>query len=44
MPSLLLVDYLQRSRAQYALVDVPSACTAEETVRLSRILPRSLPK
>lgn len=44
MPSLLLVDYLQRSRAQYALLNVPAACTAEETARVSRIAPRKFAK
>jgi len=44
MPNLLLVDYLQRSRAQYNLFNVPAAHTAEETVRLSRISPRRFAK
>ena len=44
MPSLLLVDYLQRSRAQYALLNVASACTAAETVRLNHLSPRRFAK
>lgn len=44
MPSLLLVDYLQRSRAQYALFEVPPACRADETARLGRIAPRHFAK
>ncbi len=39
MPNLLLVDYLQRSRAQYNLFSVPAAYTAEESARLSRVAP-----
>ena len=37
MPNLLLVDYLQRSRAQYNVFEVPRAYTAEETARLARL-------
>lgn len=37
MPSLLLIDYLERSRAFYRLVPHPVAYTAEETVRETRI-------
>lgn len=37
MPNLLLVDYLQRSRAQYDIFTVPEAFTAEESARLGRI-------
>lgn len=44
MPSLLLVDYLQRSRAQYAMLNVASACTAEDTVRLNHLSPRRFAK
>lgn len=44
MPNLLLVDYLQRSRAQYSLMDVPAAYTAEESARLGRIAPRKFAK
>jgi hypothetical protein len=40
MPNLLLIDYLQRSRAQYSLHNVPTAYTAEESARLARIVPR----
>jgi len=44
MASLLLVDYLQRSRAQYSLVEAPFAYTAEESARLGRIAPRRFAK
>jgi Ala-tRNA(Pro) deacylase len=44
MASLLLVDYLQRSRAQYLLIDAPFAYTAEEAARLGRIPPRRFAK
>lgn len=44
MPNLLLVDYLQRSRAQYNLCTVPAAYTAEESARLARIPPRRFAK
>lgn len=37
MPNLLLVDYLQRSKALFNLFNVPAACTAEESARLGRI-------
>lgn len=44
MPNLLLVDYLQRSRAQYSLHTVPAAYTAEETARLARVAQRRFAK
>lgn len=44
MPNLLLVDYLQRSRAQYSLHSVPVAYTAEETARLARVAQRRFAK
>jgi len=44
MPNLLLVDYLQRSRAQYGLLDVPDAYTAEESARVARVSPRRFAK
>lgn len=44
MASLLLVDYLQRSRAQYLLMDAPFAYSAEESARLGRIAPRRFAK
>ncbi len=44
MPNLLLVDYLQRSRAQFNLLNVPVACTAQESARLARIPPRRFTK
>lgn len=44
MPSLLLVDYLQRCRAQFAIVNASPACTAEELARRNRIPPRRLAK
>ena len=44
MPNLLLVDYLQRSRAQYGLLNVPVAYTAEDTARVSGIAPRRFAK
>lgn len=44
MPNLLLVDYLQRSRAQYSLHTVPVAYTAEQTARLARVVPRRFAK
>jgi Ala-tRNA(Pro) deacylase len=44
MASLLLVDYLQRSRAQYTLIDAPFAYSAEEAARLGRIPPRRFAK
>lgn len=44
MASLLLVDYLQRSRAQYLLMDAPFAYVAEESARLGRIPPRRFAK
>lgn len=44
MPNLLLVDYLQRSRAQYSLHTVPVAYTAEETARLARVAQRRFAK
>ncbi len=44
MASLLLVDYLQRSHAQYLLMDAPCAYTAEESARLGRIPPRRFAK
>jgi len=37
MPNLLLVDYLQRSKAQYNVFNISPACTAEESARLGRI-------
>lgn len=44
MPNLLLVDYLQRSRAHYSLFDVPAAYTAEESALVSRTPPRRFAK
>lgn len=44
MASLLLVDYLQRSRAQYLLMDAPFAYAAEESARLGRVAPRRFAK
>jgi Ala-tRNA(Pro) deacylase len=44
MPSLLLVDYLQRCRAQYAILNAAPASTADETIRLNRIPPRRFAK
>ncbi|MDB6059958.1 MAG: YbaK/prolyl-tRNA synthetase associated region [Verrucomicrobiaceae bacterium] len=44
MPNLLLVDYLQRCRAQHAIVNATPAYTAEETIRLNRISPRRFAK
>lgn len=44
MPSLLLVDYLQRCRAQFALSNVLPAYTADECIRLNRIPPRRFAK
>lgn len=44
MASLLLVDYLQRSHAQYLLMEAPFAYTAEESARLGRIAPRRFAK
>lgn len=44
MASLLLVDYLQRSRAQYLLMDAPFAYAAEESAKLGRIPPRRFAK
>lgn len=44
MPNLLLVDYLQRSRARYDICDVPPAYTALESAQLSRISPRRFAK
>jgi len=44
MPSLLLVDYLQRCRAHYALINAEPAFTAEETARRNRIPPRRFAK
>jgi Ala-tRNA(Pro) deacylase len=44
MPSLLLVDYLQRCRAQYALTEAKPAYTAEESAHLNRIPPRRFAK
>lgn len=44
MPNLLLIDYLQRSRAQYSLHNVPTAYTAEESARLARVVPRRFAK
>ena len=44
MPNLLLVDYLQRSRAQFHLFNVPAAYTAQESARLGRMPPRRFAK
>jgi Ala-tRNA(Pro) deacylase len=44
MASLLLVDYLQRSRAQYLLMEAPFAYAAEESAKLGRIPPRRFAK
>ncbi len=44
MPNLLLLDYLQRSRAQYSLHTVPVAYTAEETARVARVAQRRFAK
>jgi len=44
MASLLLVDYLQRSRAQYLLMDAPFAYTAEQSASLGRVPPRRFAK
>jgi Ala-tRNA(Pro) deacylase len=44
MPSLLLLDYLQRCRAQYSIFNATPAWTAEETIRLNRIPPRRFAK
>jgi Ala-tRNA(Pro) deacylase len=44
MPSLLLIDYLERSRAHYTLVQHPLACTAAETVRMNRVQARHFAK
>lgn len=44
MPSLLLVDYLQRCRAQYTILNATPACTAEEVAHLNRIPPRRFAK
>ena len=44
MPSLLLVDYLQRCRAHYTILPAVPACTAEEVTRLNRIPPRRFAK
>lgn len=44
MPNLLLIDYLQRCRAQYLLTEAVSAYTAEESARLNRIPPRRFAK
>jgi Ala-tRNA(Pro) deacylase len=44
MPNLLLVDYLQRSHAQYSLLSTPAAFTAEESALLCRTPPRRFAK
>lgn len=44
MPSLLLIDYLQRSRAYYSLIRHPIACTAAETARMNRLSARQFAK
>ena len=44
MASLLLIDYLERSRAYYTVKEHSCAYTAEETARLNRIPPRSFAK
>jgi Ala-tRNA(Pro) deacylase len=44
MASLLLIDYLERSRAFYSLINHPSTVTAEETARLLRISARQFAK
>jgi Ala-tRNA(Pro) deacylase len=44
MASLLLIDYLERSRAYYTLKQHPCAYTAEETARLNRVPIRNFAK
>jgi len=44
MASLLLLDYLQRCRAQYSLLKVEPGYTADECVRLNHIPPQRLAK
>ncbi len=44
MPNLLLIDYLQRSRAQFSVHNVPAAYTAEESARLARVVARRFTK
>jgi Ala-tRNA(Pro) deacylase len=44
MASLLLIDYLERSRAFYTLKEHPAAFTAAETARLNRVTPRHFAK
>jgi Ala-tRNA(Pro) deacylase len=44
MASLLLVDYLERSRAHYSLQSHPCAYSAEETARLNRVRARRFAK
>lgn len=44
MPSLLLIDYLERSRAFYSLVQHSLACTAADTVRQTRMPARQFAK
>jgi Ala-tRNA(Pro) deacylase len=44
MPSLLFVDYLQRSRANYTLLNHDLVYTAEDTARLLHIPPRRFAK
>jgi Ala-tRNA(Pro) deacylase len=44
MPNLLLVDYLQRSRAQHDIFEAPVAYTARESAQLSRIPQRRFAK
>jgi len=44
MPSLLLIDYLERSRAFYTLVRHSLACTAADTAVQTHVQPRQLAK
>lgn len=44
MPSLLLIDYLERSRAFYTVVRHDGACTAAETVRQACMQARQFAK
>lgn len=44
MPSLLLLDYLQRCRAQYSVLNVTPACTTDECIRVNQIDPRHFAK
>lgn len=44
MASLLLIDYLERSRAHYSLHYHPNAWSAEETARLNRVQSRRFAK